>query len=426
MCSVDAASVRPFWWRAGLLLGAGTAGLYLVLALLAFSFLKQRGYEISFADVTLPTHWKRFPEIQARLFFNQGREAYAAGRLNEAVLALSFAYERAPQNYEAGALLAWVWQASQPTLSNRIYFQLLREHPERRAETAQRWYRILLNRGDFESIGRLAIEQLATPTANADAPWTYALLFASRQAPAAQLLAKALERKDLLSPEVRGILQWEERLHAADPESAATARLEASRDIPTTPFALHHRIDSLIRLGRPREAQQLLTTHGASLDERTRATLTLAALGADNDTHRRRSEIRGLLQSGPTAAVVEFVTANLIRYPDDGLVREYLSTLEQHPLPPAAEHFSAYAGLFCLAALSHDAEHSRHLAETLRHLSGSPLSFLESVERFFHGETEDRRLSTYLSRLQPLPLEVVFALYDRTDADGRQAKASRP
>ncbi len=426
LCTVNASAVRPFWGRAGLFLGAGAVGLYLLLTLLAFGFLKQRGYEVSLHHIVLPTQWKHFPEIQARLFFNKGSEAYAAGRLNEAVLALSFAYERAPQNYEAGALLAWIWQASQPTLSNRVYFQLLREHPDRRSETSQRWYRILLNRGDFESVGQLAIEQLATPTTHADAPWTYALLFASRQAPSARLIAKALERKDLLSPEVQAILQWEEKLTAADPQAAEAALLEASRNTPASPFALHHRVDSLIRLGRPREALRLLTIHGASLDERTFATLKLAALGADGNTPHRRVEIETLLQTGPTLAVVEFVTANLIQYPDPSLVHDYLSALERHPLPLVPEHFAAYAGLFCLAALSFDTEHSRHFAETLRHIAGSPLSFLEHVERFLHGETEDRRLSSYLSRLQPLPLEVVFALYDRGDADGWQARTSRP
>lgn len=426
MCSVDASAVRPFWLRACVFLVSGLAGLYLALCLLAFGFLKQRGYQISFPDVALPGRWKRFPEFQSRLFFDKGRDAYAAGRLNEAVLALSFAYEREPRNYEAGALLAWIWQTSQPTLSNRIYQQLLREHPERRAETAQRWYRILLNRGDFDSIGRLAIEQLKTREA-ADIPWTFALLFADRHSPAvAPRIAAALEQENQFSPDVRSTLQWEERLHAADPEDAKAALMEAGRDIPSTPLGLYHRIDSLVRLGRTGDALRVLNLHGAGLDDRTRATLKLAALGAAHDRDGRRSEIDALLQPAPTTAVVEFVTANLIRYPDEDLIHNYLSTLAQRPLPPVAENFGAYAGLFCLAALSRDSAHSQSFAEALRHLSASPLSFLENVEQFFHGESEDRRLSTYLPRLQPLPLEIVFALYDRIAADQKQTMAPRP
>lgn len=425
ICSVPTSEVRPFWTRAFLFAGAGIFTAYLLLVIFAFGFLKQRGYEISFATVALPTRWERFPDIQARLFFNKGREAYAAGRLNEAVLALSFAFEKSPENYEAGALLAWIWQASQPTLSNRIYLQLLRSHPDRRAETAQRWYRVLLNRGDFVSIAHLAAEQLAQHPASTPA-WVYALLFASRQAPQAGLLAKALEHASAFDPEVRGVLQLEQTLRNLDPPTAVSLLLGSHAGSSEKPLVLYHHIDSLIRLKHGRKALDILNNQGSALDERSRATLKLAALGMIHDTSARRAEIESILGAGTTLAAVEFLTANLISYPEVQLIRAYFSMLEKHPLAATSDNFGGYAALYCLAALSNDADRTSMLAEVLRQISGTPLTFLTGIEHYFHGDAEDQRLTTYLSRLQSLPIEVVFALYERTQVARDKPKEGQP
>ena len=66
------------------------------------------------------------------------------------------------------------------------------------------------------------------------------------------------------------------------------------------------------------------------------------------------------------------------------------------------------------------------LAEVLRQISGTPLTFLTGIEHYFHGDAEDQRLTTYLSRLQSLPIEVVFALYERTQAARDKPKEGRP
>jgi len=424
-CSVSADNVRPFWLRAMAFLGLGTLGAYLLIATLAFLFLKQRGYELTFATVAMPSRWSHFPEIQARLFFNKGREAYADGRLNEAVLALSLAYERSPENYEAGALLAWIWQASQPTLSNQIYLKLLRSHPERRTETAQRWYRILLNRGDFESIAQLSVEQL-TASSSSTAAWLYALLFASHRMPDARLIEKAMERSSGFAPEVRDILALEQRLQSPDQGKAAASLLSIDPEATPTPLALFHRIDALIRLRHGKDALRLLSAHGDSLDERSRASLRLGALAAVGDTDGRRGEIERLLKSGTSLAVVEFVTANLIRFPEASLIQDYLALLEKRPLAVSSENFGAYAGLFCLAAISSDSTRTQVFAEVLRQISGSPLNFLDSIEHFFQGNAEDQRLTTCLSRLQSLPLEVIYALYERAGAKREAAGKGAP
>nr|MBP7143218.1 hypothetical protein [Opitutaceae bacterium] len=336
-----------------------------------------------------------------------------------------FAFERAPENYEAGALLAWIWQASQPTLSNRIYLQLLRSHPDRRSETAQRWYRILLNRGDFVSIAHLAAEQLADHPSSTPA-WVYALLFASRQAPQAGLLEKALGQSDAFAPEVRSILHLEEKLRTLKPSSAVALLLDTETASPATPLLLYHRIDSLVRLKRGGEALKILDSQGAILDERSRLSLKLAALGITGDIPGRRAEIESILRSGTTLAAVEFLTANLIAFPEIQLIETYFALLGKHPLAATTENFGGYAALYCLAALSNDADRTQMLAEVLRQISGTPLTFLTGVEHFFHDEAEDQRLSTYLSRLQSLPIEVVFALYERTQAARARTREGRP
>lgn len=410
-CSVDAADVRPFWGRAVLMLAAGLVVSYILAVCLAFGLLRWRDYDIAFSGVAWPPAWQRFHETQARLFLKRGREAYGAGRLNEAVLALSYAFERDPRLYEAGGLLAWLWQSSQPSLANRIYLQLIRDHPSRRKETAQRWYRALLNRGDFEAIGQLATEMLVQDPTDADA-WTYALLFASRQQPSPALLDAALARSEPLPTGIRSLLQLEKRVRSASSDEARRALTASDSVTGILPFAFYHRIDGLIRLGYPTDALNVLSSP-TGLDARTRARLRLDSLAKSGDLETRRLEIGAMLTPTPTLASVELLCAHLIRFPQAALTNELFASLEMAPLSPRPDHYTGYTALFCLAAVTENGPRCRQFGETLRQLSGAPLAFLPSVEAFFRGETEDKRMGTYLSRLQPLSLEVVCALYER-------------
>lgn len=410
VCTVPAARVRPFWRKALFLVGGGVVGLYAVGVLTAFGLLRSRGYDVPWVSVAWPPEWRRFHEYQARLFYEKGRTALAAGRTHEAVLALSFAYQRDPQLYEAGGLLAWLWQASQPAASNRIYLQLIREHPQRRIDTAQRWYRALLSRGDFESITRLSREMLNQDTEH-PAAWTYALLFASRHL-STEIRERLVSVEPALPAESLVLLQLEHSLRglpAAELKERLVARGAQSR---SSALAQFHCIDLLTRWGFPTEALALLA-HESALDERTQAALRLDALAAGGHQEERRKQVQQLLTPRPQLSTIELVTAHLMRYPSAPLIADVFKQLETSPLPERPENYSGFLALFCVAASSGDIERCRQFKDILRRLSGAPLSALESVEGFFRGETEDRRLGTYLPRIQPLALEVLWALHEQ-------------
>lgn len=415
LCSVNANAVRPFWLRAFAYVGVGALCLYLVGTVSVFTLLRTRGYEITYVGVAWPPEWRRFHVVQARLFYEKGRAAFAEGRTSEAVLSLAHAYERDPQLYEAGGLLAWLWQASQPVSANRIYLQLIRDHPQRRAETAQRWHRALLSRGDFESIGRLSTEMLSQDSPHL-AAWTYALLFADRHSPSTtpSLLDQTLQRVSTIPPEAAAVLRQAGELKEKSPELARKRllRVSGAQEGPASAILEYHRINSLIRLGFPREALEQLD-RSSVLDARANTTLRLDAHAVANNRLERQRIITTVLGSRPTLASIELLAAHLIRYPEASLIETLFSQLESTPLAEVPDNYSGFAALFCLAALHADSPRCDHFSGILRRISGASLTFLSGLEAFLRGETSDRRMGTFLPRLQPLSLEVIYALHDR-------------
>jgi len=413
VCTAPAAQVRPFWRKALLLVGGSLVGLYAVGILTVFGLLQWRGYDVPLVSVAWPPEWRRFHEYQARLFYEKGRTALAAGLTHEAVLALSFAYQRDSQLYEAGGLLAWLWQASQPAASNRIYLQLIREHPQRRIDTAQRWYRALLSRGDFESIARLSREMLNHDTQH-PAAWTYALLFASRHL-STESRERLISAEPALPTESLALFQLEHSLRGLPSTEVRKRLVDTGVQRPSSALAQFHRIDLMTRSGLPTEALTLLA-QDSILDSRTQAALRLDALAASGQQEERRKQVQHLLTPRPQLSTIELVTAHLMRYPSPPLTADSFKQLDSSPLPERPENYSGFLALFCIAASSGDTERCRQFKDILRRLSGAPLSALESVEAFFRGETEDRRLGTYLPRIQPLALEVVWALHEQFPA----------
>ena len=154
-CSVNAAEVRPFWGRAfffiftciALLLSGSIFGTYGVMRAI--------GYPVTVRMVAWPPDWVRINDARSAYFLEQAEDSYQRGDLNGAVMALSLAYEYDPANYDAGLSLAKLWQASRPDVSNHLYEQLMTDHPEQRARTAQTWLRALLPRADYAAIEQL-------------------------------------------------------------------------------------------------------------------------------------------------------------------------------------------------------------------------------------------------------------------------------
>lgn len=411
VCSVDAAQVRPFWRRAVIWIGGFAVVLYVAGAGGLFGFLRLRGYELSPAVVFWPPAWRTFEAAQGQLFARRGREAYQAGRINEAVLALSIAFERDPRNYEAGFLLASLWQTTQPVMSNRLFLQLIREHPAQRAETAQAWQRVLLGRGEFGTSARLAFDMLAADPSRG-AAWVQALIFASRQLHSVAPLQDLLTRLPGLKAEYRQAVELEIRLTGLDAGAARQAILGTPVEADA-PFLAYYRIDALIRRGFATEGLALLDQASVLANTRERAGLRLDGFAQQGWNPLVQNDLELLLTPAPRRLLVELACAHLVRYPVKENAEVFFRRLEAQPLSSELANYSGFTALFCLAAMLHDDARCAAYAHALRQIAHAPLTALDALPRYFRGENDDRRLSAYLPAAQPLPSDLMMALHER-------------
>ncbi|MEO6876531.1 MAG: hypothetical protein ABI222_17080, partial [Opitutaceae bacterium] len=279
-CSVNTADVRPFWSRLFRYYGGALAVIYLTGALSVFIFLRAVGYPVSVVQVVWPPAWHRVGEARGWFFMERARQAFAANHTAEAILYLSNAYEFDPANYAAGLTLAKTLQAGQPDSSNRIYARLLHEHPGRRADTAQEWFRALLARGDFEMIQVLARDEVLAASPHASV-WMRALVFATRQnhrdAALRELRASAAPSAEVWQP-----LIDTELLFLAGRTAEARAQLDHADWRRVPPYGVYYQVSQLIQLGDVFAALDRLASNGTQLDDETRVTLQLAAYARQN------------------------------------------------------------------------------------------------------------------------------------------------
>lgn len=424
-CSVDYKDVRPFWGRAAFAFAGSAIVTYVCAVLLIFAFLRIRGYEISPRQLAWPPAWNELRGAQARLFFQRGSDALNAGRINEAVLSLSIAYEQDPRNDTAGRLLAQLWQTTQPTLSDRIFAQLLRTHPERYAETAQLWYRALLNRGDFANLARVALAAIPKDPAH-PIPWTRAFLFASRQLATTAPLEHALALDTPLPEDVRTVIRIELKLRSAALDDVRRGLLRATDTLPRSPLLVLYRVESLLRYGFAPEALALLDKVGDVLDPRTQAALRLEGFALQQWSSLRRDELRALLTPTPGAAFVELISAHLIRFPDPELAEAFFKQVEASPLARTPENVPAFAALFCLAGTYRDELRLKRFRTDLEILSGGALTAVSRLEAFFLGQADDLRLGASLPVLPAVPIEVAWALFAHQTGEIRDRPRAAP
>ncbi len=287
-CSANTADVRPFWGRAFGYYGGTVAALYLTAVLTVFIFLRVVGYPVNVFHVAWPPAWHRVGEARGWFFMEKARRAFAANRPAEAILCLSNAYEFDPSNYAAGLTLAKTLQSGQPVLSNRLYDRLLHDHPTRRDDTAQEWFRALLARGDFETISVLARDEVLAGGRHTSV-WMRALVFAARQSRHDEVL-RALRDSPLPAATVwRPLLDTELLLFAG--RTAEAHDLLANGDwshLP--PYGIYYQVSQLTELGDVFTALDLLGRNGTALDDETRVTLLLAAYARQGAPAARSSD----------------------------------------------------------------------------------------------------------------------------------------
>ena len=411
-CSVNAKDVRPFWGR---VLGYGSVvGLSVWVATLGILYggMHLVGYHVTLRQLAWPPAWHELQGVRADLFINQARTNYQAGRVREAIQSLTIAHELNPAHYQVAMMLAQFHQAGNSSQSDALYLQLLQGHPEHRSEISRAWFQSLLARGQMTSIAELARRQLTVEKEQA-AAWTYAILFVTRHRPDDGMLDKILT-SDSLPAGPRVILNLASRIRKLPPEAARKLLLETPL-VPDFSFDLVFRIDALIRLGYPQDALGVLAARRRELSGRDVARLIFAAYAVQNKRERLRQEFSALLSSERKLSAAEFslLAVHLVSYPDPVLLKMLTDAFPRLPTQPADSWMEAALAVFCAAGVQGEAKQMSAIKLLITDsYEINPLG-LSGMELFFLGKSDQARIETFLPNLNPLSLELNYALLDK-------------
>lgn len=412
-CSANTAEVRPFWLRALGFYGGGALSIYLIGAVAVFGFLRTVGYPVNIFHVVLPPMWHRVTEVRGWFFLHRSQQSFAAGRTAEGLLYLANAYQFDPNNYVAGMSLAKHLQVGQPARSDQVFEQLMREHSDKQAGTAQDWFRALLARGSFQRIAPLARDQILARPEHGGV-WLRALFFASRRtgddAPLRELLAS---QQATAVPWHRAIES--ELLLRAGRKNEARALLEADWPATAPAFTIYYRVNALLELGDPIAALDLAGRHRAQLDATALTTLRLHAFAIGGGTRALQQEVDAILGQRLSPSAIVLLSAHLIRHPNRPIFLQLWHKVLREPPPLTTDNAGAWFSLLCAAGAVGDHDRLRELTTQLRQASGTSFNTLAAVEAFFRGETAERRINVFLP-LIPLPLDVTYALIERYSA----------
>jgi hypothetical protein len=409
-CTVDRADVRPFWGRAAIFYGSGLLIVYLTATLGAFIFLRSVGYGVTYPGVLWPPAWEKFHGIRGEYFLKKYQVASQAGDMQTALMALSTAYSLEPQNYAAGRQLALVWQITQPLYSNQIYRKLILDHPTEAATTAQVWFRALLARGDFKGVELLAADRILNSPENSG-PWINAFLFANRRTGDAKARL-ALVNAPSLPPTARWLLTLADDLAKLSAPGDIRARLLAAAANAGDGLSFYHACRELISRGFPQEALEWMDRRNGLLGARDIIPLRLDALAALGWNSTLQNEVKNLLFTPPAPVMVELLSAHLIRYPDAAVRSLVFARVEQSPPPADSSGYGAYLALFCAAGTGHDIDRMNWTARQINSLLGNGFRGLDAVGASLIDGERGRRLENYLPGLQPLSLEITYALFE--------------
>lgn len=411
-CSVNSENVRPFWGRAILLLGGGAFASLFLVSLAAFFLMRGIGYDVSYRQVVWPPAWSEFQSTQADFYRQRAMTALAEGKLAESLLLLSNAYELDPGHYPTGMQLAQLWQTGQPLLSDRTYARLHAEHPERRQDTAQAWFRALLARGDFGGVQRLAGERLLHSGPTPSSAWTQAFTFATRQLnePAG---IDALLAEPELPPAIAALLNIERELYRQ-----STARrieiIDTAANETRDSYALFHWLNRLLDEGRADLVLPRLAARDSLLGNREKLRLQLDALAVGGLAAERSALVHQLLERPTTPPVCELLSSHLAAHPDRELLAAYAAKLARDPLPPSDARYPQLLAFFAACGANRDAELMQTASAWLNAAAGREIQLLPLArETFMRLPTPPARLENILPSLQPMPLETIYALYAR-------------
>jgi hypothetical protein len=415
-CSVNDVDVRPFWGRALAYYGCTTAGLYLFAGLAVFLLLHTIGYRVTYAGVVWPPAWSRFVSIRSQFFLEQYRTASASGDRQKALMSLSTAYGLDPANYEAGRQLAQLWQVSQPTFSDNLYARLLHEHPVQAEATAQVWFRALLARGDFVQIEKLAAARITAAPA-APGAWINAFLFANRRTRDAEARGRLIALPEL-SATARFLITLASDLNTL-PSAAIHDRLLQASAEATDAASFYQVCRELVSRGFAQSALTVLERRNGLLGARDQVALRLDALAVIGWKPTLLNVVDSLLIADPTAPVVDLLCAHLIRHPDAEVAARLFNRLQATPLPAAFPSYPSYLALVCAAATGKSVDQLEWAMSRLQLILKGGFARLDKISHQWLIEPAHPRVEDYLPALQPLSLDVMFALLDQSSTAPR-------
>ncbi len=366
------------------------------------------GFKVSPRQIMWPPAWRELGGVRARFFLEQARELLAEGKLREAASSLTVAYEMNPGDYEIALTLAEFYQVGRPAAVDPFFEHLMRNHPERRDETALVWFRSLLLRGRLDGVGMLAARQLADGPGDA-AAWTHALLFAARLTDETTVLAEAASDKKI--PErVRQVLNLELRLRRAGRADALRLlRLEPQRG--DFPYARVHRVERLIEFGDSDEALSLLEQSRDVMAGRDVVRLALAAHAAGRNRLALIGEAEVLLARDKEASTtaVALLAQHLVVHPNEAILVRCIAALGQLPSDSPAARNEAVAAVYCAAVVG---GRRAELPEIRRHYLGAA----EASAVFTPEDVLVRNnwaTFSLLTVIRPVSLELNYAILER-------------
>ena len=415
-CAVGASQVRPFWGRVFLALGLAAvvggvgAGGGILLALRAV------GYQVTPGDLLWPARWPRVRVARADYYEQRGLAAYARGDAYTCYLALLQARSLGRADFATNRLLAQVAQTLDPSLADQLFGELVRSpDPLRAANAAEAWAPALLARGSFNQLAGLSAYMLHRDGPDA-AAWTNALVFTCAHGADEAMVRQLLAEPGPPAADSRAILEWSLRPGSAPLNTELLAAGRSSSSLAVRHYALHR----LIRAGQAPAVLQILsiaqsasgTTRSTSeLPPREIEELRLAAWGELRQPEIRRREIQRIVGAQDVSpALAEMLAAHLISYPDRPAAAALFAAVERHPFASAAASYSAYAALVCLAGIDRDIVPLKALTARLGQIAGRPFGRANQVGEIFFDRTRGRSLAPALVALQPLSLEVMFAV----------------
>lgn len=412
-CSVDRTDVRPFWGRAFAFHGTLVALTYLTAALAVFVFLRTVGYRVTYAGVLWPPAWSRFTIIRTGYFLEKYQAAVSAGDLQTAFIALSTAYNLQPENYAAGRQLAQLWQLGQPGLSDQIYRRLLKDHPSQAEDTAQVWFRALLARGDFPQIEELASERMLAAPDHGGA-WLNAWLFANHRTGDASRRARLLGTASLPAS-ARFLLTLTDDLKKASSRAEMRQRLLKAADESgdaRDALSFFNICRQLTTRGFAHDTLQYIDSRPGLLGARDLIPLRLDALAQLGWTTALRREVESLLTGPSEPVLMEILSAHLIRHPDAAVRGLVFARLERNPLPVTGTSYPAYLSLFCAAGAGRDVPRLHWAATRIKEILRDDFRSLDRIGEALTDTRPNRRIENHLPTLQPLPLDVSYALFE--------------